>query len=92
MTGARVLGNDEPNAGVDRPIRASSWADPGFDGQASGNSGEGGGELGRLTSGTGTGQLMWRSTSVRFEGTGRCSGQHHITSLATQEQEPGIGP
>ncbi len=35
---------------------------------------------------------MWRSTSVRFEGTGRCSGQRHITGLATEDQKAGICP
>src|SRR5690242_745349 len=36
------------DARVDRPIRASSWANHGFDGQAGGHSVEGGGGLGRL--------------------------------------------
>src|SRR5205807_4558888 len=71
------------DAGADRPIRASCWVKSGVDGPDSVHSVEGGDELGTLPSGIGTRSLMWRSTTGLFDGTGGCSGQRHITNLAT---------
>ena len=83
VAGARGVATTNMDAGVDRQIPAKSWANPRSRWLSQRPFRERRTRACYASVGPWNPMLMWRSAGVPFEGTGGCSGQRHITGLAT---------